>query len=419
MFESSTSALLIRFLLFTGVAYAANPTCNCVVFRLDDIQDNYITGAQRAIIDVFKVEKIPMTAGIISYYFGNDQTQVNYIKDALRVPDWDFEIANHGYYHEYFDQYTLEQQRGLIGNALNKTLRLLDPLVTQISTFVPPMNVYNADTLTVLNEFGFKAMSSQYALDHTGKYPFKADGIYRWPIDSATSNMSYSTKFLPITAQQSMEKIQRQMLRDGFAAVMMHPQEFSVLNEANAPTKEVNTAQIEELKSLIAMVRAAGMKFTTFRNLPQEFGFSTGSESAPISTTGPISTGNGGSLTTGVKSLTTAGRPLTTQTKLTTAVRASTPVSTGAAPISSGGDSGGAPPVHTQTTSTTGQTTDSDCNPGMLGCSCGVDGQCGDGAVCDAQGICSSFNVEEGSAAGSISCSAILTLATFAVATLL
>eukprot|EP01114_Cavostelium_apophysatum_P001189 TRINITY_DN1100_c0_g1_i1.p2 TRINITY_DN1100_c0_g1~~TRINITY_DN1100_c0_g1_i1.p2 ORF type:complete len:459 (-),score=124.76 TRINITY_DN1100_c0_g1_i1:52-1428(-) len=456
--SSSTPALLIRFLLFTGLAiYAAEHNCNCVVFRLDDVQDYYIAGAQRAIMDVFKEEKIPMTAGIISYYFGADSTQVNYIKTALRVPDWDFEVANHGWYHEYFDDYTLEEQRDLFGNALNKTLRILNPLVTEIPTFIPPMNAYNRDTLTVLSEFGFKAMSSMVALDKKGKYPFKAEeGIFRWPIDAATSDMSFESAFIPISAEASMAEIQRQLQRDGFASVMMHPQEYSILDSNNAPTDDVNWDHIDELRVLIQMVRDAGIKFTTFRNLPQEFGLSTGSGSASStstsgSTSGSTSTsatststsGNGEPLTTGVnqpittgekvttglKPLTTGASPLTTSPLTSGAApltTGATPLTTGASPVTSGaaplttGGSGGSPPVTptTEAVTTEQATTGLNCTPGTLGCPCDTNGECGEGAVCNGLGICSSFSVEDG-AAGSIAFSGILTFAAFAVTALL
>lgn len=56
--------------------------CSCVAFRLDDIQDYYVVLHQKAVIDVFKEFDIPLTIGVIGYYFGQDVDIVNYVKSA-------------------------------------------------------------------------------------------------------------------------------------------------------------------------------------------------------------------------------------------------------------------------------------------------------------------------------------------------
>jgi hypothetical protein len=70
-----------------------------VAFRLDDIQDYWITGPQQAVIDVFKTAKVPMTIGIIANEFGEDPDMVGYVQSAISYAkdnNWQLEIASHG-----------------------------------------------------------------------------------------------------------------------------------------------------------------------------------------------------------------------------------------------------------------------------------------------------------------------------------
>jgi hypothetical protein len=57
--------------------------CSCVAFRLDDIQDSWITAAQMEIISTFKEFNIPLSVGIIANSFGTDATMVQFIKDNM------------------------------------------------------------------------------------------------------------------------------------------------------------------------------------------------------------------------------------------------------------------------------------------------------------------------------------------------
>src|SRR5215467_213504 len=56
--------------------YDKGTSCNCVVFRMDDLQDNWIRTAQITGMNLFLSKKIPLTLAIIMNSIGNDSQVV-------------------------------------------------------------------------------------------------------------------------------------------------------------------------------------------------------------------------------------------------------------------------------------------------------------------------------------------------------
>eukprot|EP01114_Cavostelium_apophysatum_P002824 TRINITY_DN1252_c1_g1_i1.p1 TRINITY_DN1252_c1_g1~~TRINITY_DN1252_c1_g1_i1.p1 ORF type:complete len:518 (-),score=121.70 TRINITY_DN1252_c1_g1_i1:57-1610(-) len=307
-----TPALLIAFISLISTSVTTTPNCNCVVFRLDDIQDWWIVPAQTAIMDVFKAELTPISPGIIANAFGDDDTIVNYMKSGLKKSGWDFNIVNHGWNHESFPTFTKAQQKSLLQQALTKTLNTLGSSgLTSITSFIPPFNDFNQDTITVLKELGFTSFSSQVELD-AAPYVYSNSDFYRWPEAAQTSNNQIEDYYIGVPAATTLAQIKAQIATNGFSVVMMHPQEFCILDSDHNPTDAIDTNQINQLKNLVAQVKAAGIKITTLDKLKDEF-----ATSSSVATTGQ-------SLTTGAKPLTSGAAPLTTGLK---------PVTSGAQPL--------------------------------------------------------------------------------------
>lgn len=86
--------------------------CNLFpAFRLDDIQDFFVTNQQQAVINLFRELNAPLSIGVIAYYFGDDTGNVAFVRNmmvnASQSPCFQMEIANHGYYHEQFPKYNI------------------------------------------------------------------------------------------------------------------------------------------------------------------------------------------------------------------------------------------------------------------------------------------------------------------------
>jgi len=105
------------------VSYSQIKSCNCVAFRLDDIQDFHLNNAQIAVIDLFESQNASFTIGIIGNHFGNDTKLVDHIKEVMKNSannNFKIEIANHGWNHEDFRQFSKEQQSELLNKSNKK-----------------------------------------------------------------------------------------------------------------------------------------------------------------------------------------------------------------------------------------------------------------------------------------------------------
>eukprot|EP01114_Cavostelium_apophysatum_P018399 TRINITY_DN5682_c0_g1_i1.p1 TRINITY_DN5682_c0_g1~~TRINITY_DN5682_c0_g1_i1.p1 ORF type:complete len:617 (-),score=175.46 TRINITY_DN5682_c0_g1_i1:59-1909(-) len=274
---------------------AANPTSNAVVFRLDDLQDDWIVPSQRAVMDVFKESKIPLSVGIIANIFGQDENIVEYVKTALEIPDWNFEVGNHGFNHEYFDKLSEKKQSDLLKQSREKTLSVLSPHLTseKFNMFIPPYNAINAETIPALKKNGFKIMSSMTDIDE-GPYPFENTDFFRWPIYPATVDQDAGYD-LGLSPDVVFDQVVYSMNQWGFASVMMHPQEFSVLDKNKNPTDQVNEEMIQNLKQLIRRIQDQGYQIVTFRDVASRFLQTETSPTSPLTTSQSVATTRTGS----------------------------------------------------------------------------------------------------------------------------
>lgn len=303
-------SVLICMLVSIANAGKSKPekSCNCVVFRLDDIQDHFYDAAQTAIMDVFKENLDPISVGVIAKDYGKDKTITNYLKSALTTQGWDFEVVNHGWIHEDFaDGLSLEQQTKLLSDSVAKTLNDLEGYISKIDIFIPPFNSWNSNTAKALVANGFKIISAQVETDE-GSYPFeapRADGLFHWPIGASTNDED-KIYDIQVPWTTTFAAVQKQMNDFGFASVMMHPPEFTMLGPNHTPSETVNTTHIEELKRVIAAVKQAGWKLVTFDDISREF-------TSGNSGNQPLTTGKS-KVTTGTTTaeLTTGFQPLTT-----------------------------------------------------------------------------------------------------------
>ena len=61
------------------------PNCNCVAFRLDNVQDYWLDDVQIKIIDSFDSKDAGITVGIVGKVFGNDSKLVSYLKSKSQM----------------------------------------------------------------------------------------------------------------------------------------------------------------------------------------------------------------------------------------------------------------------------------------------------------------------------------------------
>jgi len=244
-----------------------NTTSTCrVAFRLDDIQDYFVVPAQMAIMDFFKANNTPMTAGIIggATKFGNDKKILSYMREVVSDPYWEVEIACHGSNHTDFSKYDFNQTVYQIQDSIKNIKRTLN--VPYVTTFVPPFNLFNNVTVPALKYLNFTHWSAQIGTDYVHPKPLSGQSFYGFPIGAATNDLSDDTIFIGQSWQISFAAIQSQLLYYGWSAVMMHPQEFTVYG-GSTQDNTVNTTQLEQLRLLLLAVKQQGWELVPIGRL--------------------------------------------------------------------------------------------------------------------------------------------------------
>jgi len=228
-------AVLSLSLLSGGFWAGLNPFGGKVCIRLDDIQDTWLRDGQIHLMEYCIANKIKITLGVIPSYIGYDQEVIHLIQDG--ADEGLFEIALHGWTNEDFSKLNYDQQLDLILRGRNKLEDVFsDP---EIVTFIPPMNLFNDDTLRVCEDTGFQYFSASIRTDT----PNWKSTVKHLPRTVETSNFIYGEDEKPCWIQLSAEMI-IQSIKDSlnkywFAILTVHPQQF--YNWVNGSPSEFNT----------------------------------------------------------------------------------------------------------------------------------------------------------------------------------
>jgi len=229
--------------------------CNCVAFRLDDIQDEEPNYLQFQIIDFFMEREIPLTIGIVGNFFGDDPNTAAFIKEHLKKNGENLEIANHGWEHEVFSRLSKTDQSNLIRQTNEKLFEILG--VTP-KVFIAPFNRINSDTSQALVENGITHMSAITGSDGP-PYPLQDSTFYRFPATSLTGQYSNQEKriYNALSGEETFFYLEKNMELYGFGVVMMHPRDFGQFAvNGNA----LDYDQLRELEYLIDKIHEVGWK---------------------------------------------------------------------------------------------------------------------------------------------------------------
>lgn len=195
----------------SGTNFPTTGSCNCVSFRLNGVQDFYLSEVQKAIIRVFETDKTPLTLGIIGSQFGQDRELVQAVRLAAQDAEWQVELASNGWEPTSFATKSLaeqEQQLGLFNNYMINNFRV------RAFTFIPPLNEINAYTIPAMRNSGFTHLSSR-RVDDQPPYAIKASSVHRFPAGAFTADPVDYKK--GVAASVTWGQIQTQLNTDGFA----------------------------------------------------------------------------------------------------------------------------------------------------------------------------------------------------------
>lgn len=251
----ATALILIVFFWTTGSKPAMASGCNCVAFRLDDIQDYFLNEVQIETMQAFDRRNATLTAGIIGNYFGSDQKVVGYVRE--KASDGSLEVANHGWNHEDFTAFDREEQSALVGKTNSKIVELLG---IEPAVFIAPYNVVDSDTFTAAKENGIRYFSANVTYDPPPYDIYSDAEMYHLPSTALTGDLNDdNTEWITFNHEKVFSDIKASIRDYGFAVVTMHPQDYAV-KDGLAYQNKVDPKYMEELELLLDLVQKEDIK---------------------------------------------------------------------------------------------------------------------------------------------------------------
>jgi peptidoglycan/xylan/chitin deacetylase (PgdA/CDA1 family) len=237
----------------------ARSDCNCVVFRMDDIQDYWLKSAQLATMNQFLSKNQSLTLGIIMDGIGNDTEIVNKVREGSNSGL--FELAVHGWNHTDYTKLSEEAQRKSLEDSNRKMMELFGK---RSEIFIPPLNAFNDDTInavqlanmTILDansssfeELQLKGDSESQTLSSV-QIPTK-DFFY---MPSTISFKDYyQDQPIKNSVQDIFNNVSQSISANGYAVIIIHPQDF-VKIENGTLTETLDENEINDLSRLIDLM---------------------------------------------------------------------------------------------------------------------------------------------------------------------
>ena len=264
-------AKLFLFLVVSMIFIPAYPvlaysktSCQCVSFRLDDIQDYWLDNVQTKIIDTFHQKNASLTIGIIGNHIGQDFKLVHDVKTKVGKTNPALEIANHGWNHEDFTQFSREQQGAFMKNTNDKISKLFGVVP---SVFIPPFDTINSDTMIAFLENNFRYVSADVSQDAPSTFT-KNTQVYHVPGTGQISNLTGNDNvWRHYDNQHVLVKIMSDIHKYGYSMIIIHPPEYALRTQSHY-TNDVDTNQIKNLGLLIDSIKKSGIKIVTMDQIP-------------------------------------------------------------------------------------------------------------------------------------------------------
>ena len=267
----------------------AHSNCNCVVFRMDDVQDYFVRSAQLAIMNHFMQRNQSLTLGIIMNAIGNDSEIINKVKQGNSTGL--FELAVHGWNHTNYINLTEEEQRLSLENAHKKMLSLFG---TASEIFIPPYDAFNSDTLNAMRQVDMKIIDGNAS--SIDKLQLKDDSYNNGSSNKNNTNSEsgtnlsllqskkifyipstiqfkdyYGGKYLRNSDQSILNNVTQSINAYGYAVVVVHPQDFVKVAANGSLTPTIDDNQINDLYHLIDLMSSSSssnnMRIGSFSNI--------------------------------------------------------------------------------------------------------------------------------------------------------
>jgi peptidoglycan/xylan/chitin deacetylase (PgdA/CDA1 family) len=273
------------FLKATAAGSDPRVSCNCVVFRMDDVQDYFVSIAQVAAMNIFVSKGQPLSLGLIMNYTGNDSSIINKVSEGYKKGL--FELGLHGWDHVDYTKLSEDEQRISLLNANEKMQRLFG---NKSDVFIPPYGYFNNNTLEAMNELGIRLLSAIISSEinsNKGKSVFNYSAEINKGLDDAFGKINNDISLinsLPFHVPSmisyklydngsSIKNMVNNIIDDvddnikkyGYSVIVFHPQDFAIpdTNGTIADNHSLNATEINDFSQLIDKILSKNMRITT------------------------------------------------------------------------------------------------------------------------------------------------------------
>ncbi|MGI0087702.1 MAG: polysaccharide deacetylase family protein [Nitrosotalea sp.] len=226
--------------------------CNCVAFRIDNIQDYWLDNVQAKVIDTFYQKNAEQTLGIIGNAFGNDSKLV----DKIKAESGDMDIAINGWNFEDFTALGMQQQSLLLDQSEQKISSLFG--VTP-SVFIPPYGKADNNTFYAMSNSSIIFLSASPGIIPP---PPLEEKFHLFPTNVILGNGIN-------TNETDLSKIKNAISNYGFAVATLNFQDYAQNNgtdKINLP----NATKIQKLGDLIDEIENDGIKIVMIKKIDNQ-----------------------------------------------------------------------------------------------------------------------------------------------------
>ena len=246
--------------------------CNCVVFRMDDIQDYWIQEGQITPMDIFISKNQSLTLGLIMNAIGNDEKIINKVREGS--DSGLFELAINGWNTTDYTKLSQKEQEYSL-NLANQKMQTLFGNISDI--FIPPEGSFDNSTIKAMNRNNIEILSNTiYAEDNIneGKSRLIADsgianntdGVFHIP---NTISLKYymGNKWIKNSIEDILNNITRDLEKYGYSIIALRPQHFMKVNSNGDLTNSLDKGEVEDLSRLIDSILLRHINITSFSKL--------------------------------------------------------------------------------------------------------------------------------------------------------
>lgn len=253
--------------VYAQIVQPQNQTmCNCVIFRLDDVQDYWIHSAQVQVMDLFISKDQSLSVGIIMNHTGSDQVVLQKIKQGQNLKL--FELDIHGWNHVDYTTLTQQEQKTTLELANNKMQALFG---VKSNVFIPPYDLFNNSTLSAMSSSGIGILSASSDPPNNSRFIFSPTissepySIYQLPETAGFMFENKSGVWQKESNSAILDNVDQGIAKRGYTVVVLHPQNF-VKMENGLFVDIVDPIQMNNLSKLIDLILAKNIRITTFEN---------------------------------------------------------------------------------------------------------------------------------------------------------